>query len=66
MRPLERATSPFEPAPPTSVARSATSVRPTLVGEVRFREWTEDDRLRHPVWRGLRDGMGPQEVAREP
>ena len=54
------------PAPPTSVARSATSVRPTLVGEVRFREWTEDDRLRHPVWRGLRDGMGPQEVAREP
>ena len=66
MRPLERATSPFDPAPPTSVGRTATWLRPALVGEVRFREWTGDGRLRHPVWRGLRDDKRPGEVAREP
>ena len=62
MHPLERATPPFDPAPPTSVARQTTWVRPTLVGEVRFREWTGDDRLRHPVWRGRRDDKDPGEV----
>jgi bifunctional non-homologous end joining protein LigD len=66
MRPLQRATAPFDPEPPTSVARDATWVRPVLVGEVRFREWTADARLRHPVWRGRRDDKGPEEVTREP
>jgi bifunctional non-homologous end joining protein LigD len=66
LHPLERATPPFDPAPPTSVARQATWVRPTLVGEVRFREWTGDDRLRHPVWRGRRNDKDPGEVRREP
>ena len=66
IHPLERATSPFDPVPPSSVARTTTWVRPVLVGEVRFREWTGDGRLRHPVWRGLRDDKGPGEVTREP
>ncbi|MFI6220095.1 non-homologous end-joining DNA ligase [Nocardia salmonicida] len=29
-------------------------VRPALIGEVAFTEWTDDGRLRHPSWRGLR------------
>ncbi|MEV0853750.1 non-homologous end-joining DNA ligase [Nocardia fluminea] len=29
-------------------------VRPALIGEVAFTEWTSDGRLRHPSWRGLR------------
>ena len=60
MHSLERVTPPFDPAPPTSVARAATWVRPLLVGEVRFREWTADGRLRHPVWRGRRVRQGPR------
>ena len=40
-------------------------VRPELVGEVRFTEWTRDGRLRHPAWRGLRPDKGPDDVVRE-
>jgi bifunctional non-homologous end joining protein LigD len=42
-----------------------TFVRPTLVGEVRYSEWTSDDRLRQPSWRGLRPDKTPDEVVRE-
>ncbi len=66
LRPLTRATPPFDPAPPTAVARVATWVRPVLVGEVAFREWTRDGHLRHPVWRGLRADKSADEVVREP
>jgi len=66
MRPLERSTPPFGPEVPAAVARTATWIRPTLVGEVRFREWTGDDLLRHPVWRGLRPDKRADEVVREP
>ncbi|MBN6051415.1 hypothetical protein JYK22_05665, partial [Nonomuraea sp. RK-328] len=38
-------------------------VRPDLVGEVAYTMWTDDLRLRHPVWRGLRPGKIPAEVA---
>jgi bifunctional non-homologous end joining protein LigD len=40
-------------------------VDPTLVGEVSFSEWTNEGRLRHPSWRGLRDDKSPEEVRRE-
>ncbi len=66
MRPLTRATPPFDPAPPAAVGRTATWVRPTMVGEVAFREWTTDGHLRHPVWRGLRSDKSADEVVREP
>ncbi|HXH32929.1 MAG TPA: ATP-dependent DNA ligase [Plantibacter sp.] len=39
---------------PTADAADANWLDPTLVGEVRFSEWTPDGRLRHPVWRGWR------------
>ncbi len=39
---------------PRERARGATWVRPELVGEVVFRNWTPDGRLRAPSWRGLR------------
>jgi bifunctional non-homologous end joining protein LigD len=50
---LERAT-PALPDVPRDHARHARWVEPVLVGEVVFRNWTPDGRLRHPVWRGLR------------
>ena len=45
--------------------RDATWVKPRLVGQVAFSEWTADNRLRHPSFRGLRDDKGPEEVVRE-
>jgi bifunctional non-homologous end joining protein LigD len=37
-------------------------VRPELVAQVRFTEWTADRRLRHPVYLGLRDDKRASEV----
>lgn len=40
-------------------------VKPTLVGQVRFHEWTRDGNLRQPVFLGLREDKHPREVVRE-
>lgn len=40
-------------------------VRPVLVAEVGFTEWTSDGKLRHPRFLGLRDDKAPEEVGRE-
>ncbi len=40
-------------------------VRPDLVAQIRFTEWTTDDKLRHPVYLGLRDDKSAGEVVRE-
>jgi bifunctional non-homologous end joining protein LigD len=45
--------------------RDATWVKPRLVGQVAFTEWTSDNRLRHPSFLGLRDDKGVNEVVRE-
>jgi bifunctional non-homologous end joining protein LigD len=43
----------------------ATWVRPRLVAQVAFTEWTSDNRLRHPSFLGLREDKAPGEVVRE-
>jgi bifunctional non-homologous end joining protein LigD len=48
-----RKTSPLTDVP-SADARDARWVRPELVGEVEFAEWTVTRRLRQPSWRGLR------------
>ena len=40
-------------------------VRPELVGQVGFSEWTRDGRLRHPKFQGLRDDKLAADVVRE-
>jgi bifunctional non-homologous end joining protein LigD len=40
-------------------------VRPRLVAEVGFSEWTTAGELRHPRFQGLRDDKDPAEVVRE-
>jgi DNA ligase D-like protein (predicted ligase) len=40
-------------------------VRPTLVAQVAFSEWTRDGKLRHPRYLGLRTDKSPDEVVRE-
>ena len=51
---------------PAAEADAATWVKPALVGEVAFGEWTTDGRLRHPRWRGLRADKSPEDVVVEP
>ena len=45
--------------------RTATWVKPRLVGQVAFTEWTSDGRLRHPSFLGLREDKATEEVVRE-
>lgn len=59
-----RKTSPFIEVP-ASVAREAHWVRPDLVAEVEFAEWTAGGRLRQPSWRGWRTDKNPSDVTRE-
>jgi bifunctional non-homologous end joining protein LigD len=43
----------------------AVWVQPKYVAQVHFTEWTNDGRLRHPVFQGLRTDKKPAEVVRE-
>jgi bifunctional non-homologous end joining protein LigD len=65
LAPLHTDESPFHPPLPRSEARGVTYVEPVLVGEVRYSEWTPDDRLRQSSWRGLRPDKEASEVVRE-
>ncbi|MBC3991295.1 ATP-dependent DNA ligase [Streptomyces sp. AC563] len=59
---LASGTSPFTDA---VRERRAHWVRPELVAEVAFTEWTRDGMLRHPRFLGLREDKDPRQVVRE-
>ena len=63
LKALERPTSPFAPFP--DMPPTPHWVRPELVAEVTFTNWTRDGRLRHPVFVGLREDKPATEVVRE-
>jgi len=66
MRELDaRATekSPFLALPKTNT--KAHFVKPQLVAEVEFTEWTRDGSLRHPVFVGIRSDKKAKDVVRE-
>jgi bifunctional non-homologous end joining protein LigD len=60
LSPLERKTSPFEETPKTN--EKAHWVKPEVVVEVKFSEWTADRRLRQPIFVGLRDDKDAKDV----
>jgi bifunctional non-homologous end joining protein LigD len=63
---IEQPTSPFDPMPAKTWTGSGRHwVAPKLVAEVVFAEWTNDGRLRHPSFQGLRKDKLPTEVVRE-
>lgn len=62
--PLGSDTDPFVGVPAAD-ARDAIWVRPQLVAEVEFAEFTPDGILRQARWRGLRPDKSPDEVMRE-
>jgi bifunctional non-homologous end joining protein LigD len=65
LTPLARKSTPF--CAPLSRAETTLAhfVRPSIVGEVQFAEWTNDGNLRQPSWRGLRSDKSASEVVRE-
>ena len=60
---LRQKSSPFDEGDPPHLR--VTWVRPELVAQVAFSEWTADGRLRHPRFLGLRDDKPAREVVRE-
>jgi bifunctional non-homologous end joining protein LigD len=76
LKPLETATCPFANLPEPKNARRGKAltaelmeecrwVKPELVAQVEFTDWTEANHLRHSRFAGLRDDKAPREVVRE-
>jgi bifunctional non-homologous end joining protein LigD len=63
LKPLITGTCPFAERPVPD--RGMTWIKPELVCQVKFTQWTEDRRLRAPVFQGLRNDKGAAEVVRE-
>ena len=64
LRRLERTTSPLRDTKGIA-AKGVHWVRPQLVAQVGFAEWTPDGKLRHPRYLGLRDDKSPAQIVRE-
>jgi bifunctional non-homologous end joining protein LigD len=61
---LQQPKTPFHNRVPGPL-RDVHWVRPELVAEIAFAEWTSDSVLRHPSFQGLRDDKTPTDVKRE-
>lgn len=61
--PLIQPTCPFEKRPKTNMP--ATWVKPQLVCEIAFQEWTGDGIMRQPIFLGLREDKQATAVVRE-
>jgi bifunctional non-homologous end joining protein LigD len=60
---LEKDKSPFVHSPKPNDA--VTWVKPKLVCEVSFTEWTKEGVMRHPIFQGMRIDKSPKQVVRE-
>jgi len=65
LRPSVVDRSPFAAMPPDVRGRPITWVRPEVVVEVEFAEWTVEGRLRFASFQGIRTDKRPGEVVRE-
>ncbi len=55
---------PFDPPPPPLHRKGAHWVRPEVVVEIEYGEWTSEGRLRHPVYLGERTDKDAADVVR--
>src|SRR6478735_3214822 len=63
LKKIETPESPFDPKPKLLSAKGKPHwVKPLLVAQVRYTEITDDGRLRHPAYLGLRDDKAAQDV----
>jgi bifunctional non-homologous end joining protein LigD len=63
LKPLVIKKCPLDEEPKTNT--QAIWVKPSVVCEVTFTEWTDDHRLRHPVFKGIRSDKTSKEVIME-
>jgi bifunctional non-homologous end joining protein LigD len=63
MKPLTTSKCPFAQRPPSNAP--SHWVRPVLVAEVKFGEWTDEGIMRQPVFIGLREDKKAKDVRRE-
>ena len=61
--PLRTGSSPFRQRVKDEAV--TTWVKPKLVAEVKFTEWTAVGEMRHPAYLGLREDKRPEDVIRE-
>jgi bifunctional non-homologous end joining protein LigD len=75
-KPLEQSRCPFADLPSKRQQQGrqgvtaaemlrCTWLKPRLVAQIRFAEWTRDGHLRQPVFLGLREDKDPKEVGKE-
>ncbi len=62
---LEQKTNPFDRTPPDMRKADTHWVKPQLVAEISFAEWTADGRLRQAVFHGLRADKPAADIRRE-
>ena len=65
LEPLRTDDCPFPDLPADLDAVQVTWVRPELVAQVKFSQWTAEGVLRAPVFLGLRDDVQPRAIVRE-
>ena len=63
MKPLERKECPFSNYDEST--RNIHWVKPVLVAEIQFAEWTKASRLRVPRYKGLRNDKDAKDVVKE-
>lgn len=63
LQPLAQPVSPFRGEVKTNMP--VTWVKPELVCEVEFAEWTDENVMRQPIFLGLREDKDPRSVVRE-
>jgi len=63
LKPLEQIASPFAHTPKTNMP--ATWVKPKLIAQIKFSEWTQDGMMRQPIFLGIRSDKKPTEVTQE-
>jgi bifunctional non-homologous end joining protein LigD len=61
---IRQAATPFD-NPPLEASKGALWVKPQLVAQVNFANWTSDNVVRHASFQGLRDDIPAREVRRE-
>lgn len=64
-KPLEVKTKPFAKTETITKEKDVTWLKPELVCEVYYSEWTNTERLRHPVFKGVRTDKSPREARPE-
>ncbi len=62
---LKQAASPFTHAPAIKKGDRVTWLKPVLVAEIKFAEWTDEDVLRQASFKGLRTDKNPRDIRRE-